>query len=456
MRRIREGDLDLLGSVIDDDLADEIYAACRLIARGDGPSANMFRSATALHDAVEQLAWPDDHLGEKTQLLAALAYLAWLHARRSGSDADATYWEERTTSQALRQDAVRAFLAIPARARSEELNCRFLRDAAVLVASCVQLRRLQETSPLVVLKEAEASREWLLGNSAVFESREEVAYFAAEFALVLAGAAKQCGRYVDCQNWLKEAERNSAEVAGPERLLARTRYLRLAVLHHLYSYDEVLQQIPALKEAFEQLGMGASFAKCSYLEAITLKQVGRDAEARAALDSLRCDPDVVRDQSLYALVLMASAELEGRAGHFEAATADLLRARDLLQRSGSSMSIGHLNAIRGELLRDQGRLLEASEAYRASAAVYSVAGMAAMAAYIRIVLAETLLAAGADDQAIQEIVGALVTINEIGLIREATAAIALLGESLRRHKVDHSALRELREQLDRMRKDGEL
>ena len=402
------------------------------------------------------MAWRGDHLGEKTQLLTAIAYLAWLQARRSGSDPDVTHWEERTASRALRQDEVRAFLAIPARARSEELNARFLRDTAVLVASCVQLRRLQETSPLVVLKEAEASREWLLGNSEVIDSREEAAYFAAEFALILAGAAKQCGRYVDCQNWLKEAERSSAEVAKPERLLARIRYLRLAVLHHLYSYDEVLQQIPALKEAFGQLGMGASFVKSSYLEAITLKQVGRDAEARAALDSLRCDPDVLRDLSLYPLVLMASAELKGRAGESEAATADLLRARDLLESSGSSMSIGHLNAITGELLRDQGRLPEAAEAYRASAAIYSVAGMAAMAAYVRIVLAETLLAAGADDQAIQEIVTALPTINEIGLMREAAAGIALLGESLRRHKVDHSALRELREQLDRIRKDGGL
>lgn len=88
--------------------------------------------------------------------------------------------------------------------------------------------------------------------------------------------------------------------------------------------------------------------------------------------------------------------------------------------------------------------------------MYSAGGFPSHAAYLRVVLAETLMVGGHENDAVAEIVAVLPIIDEQGLVREGIAAIGLLRESIRRKKADPNVLRELRYQLDRMRKGSEL
>ena len=69
------------------------------------------------------------------------------------------------------------------------------------------------------------------------------------------------------------------------------------------------------------------------------------------------------------------------------------------------------------------------------------------AAYVRLFLAETLIALNCSREAEQEILAALPTIEEQKMVPEGLAAVALLKESVRRRKTDRNALRELREHL---------
>jgi len=69
------------------------------------------------------------------------------------------------------------------------------------------------------------------------------------------------------------------------------------------------------------------------------------------------------------------------------------------------------------------------------------------AAYIRVVLAETLIAASRHREAEWEILAALPTIEEQKMVPEGFAAMTLLKESVRRRKTDPVALRDLREHL---------
>ncbi|MGE5412931.1 MAG: hypothetical protein ACM3NW_02060, partial [Syntrophomonadaceae bacterium] len=102
---------------------------------------------------------------------------------------------------------------------------------------------------------------------------------------------------------------------------------------------------------------------------------------------------------------------------------------------------------KGEILRDRGRLAEAIPSYRLAVAAYASAGMMAFEAYVRILLAETLLVAGEDRDALLEILKALPIIESLGLVREGVAAVALLRESLSRQKADHQALVTLKREL---------
>ncbi len=347
------------------------------------------------------------------------------------------------------------FLALPAEGRSNELNRRFLSDPAVLLAACVNLKGTVDKAPLFALREGVAVQEWLSENWQAMPSPEEATYFAAELSWLLAAAYRQCGRYRECQVWLDRLERAYEGIVGGEPLQARGRYLRLAVLYDLRAYDEVVERMPALREAFAKLGMGKYVAKSRLLQGMALKESGHDLEARLEFEAVASD-ETVKDEQVRGLALIGLAELDGRRGRFAEAMRNLSAANCLVKEAGTPITVAHLKGIGGQLLRDQGLLLPAVNSYRETIEVYSAAGMASLAAYVRIILAETLLAMGREDQAIQEIVTALPTVAESWLVHEAVAAVALLRESIRRHKVDPAALRILREQLDRMRKGGEL
>lgn len=452
--RIESGEIRDLGVVCDGDRADEMHAMCRLVGREDDPSPSRLRFVALFYESVQQMSWPDDRLGERAELLTKVAYLAWVHARRWRSFADAEAWERRVVEHALTPETVREFLAISAEDRLEELNRRFLGDPAVLLAACTRLRARVEAAPLPCMEEATLLYRWLSDNPQLLGSHEESQYFAAELAWIAAVGSKHCGRYRDSQAWLQRLELCYEGIAGTESIRARAGYVRLAVLHELRSYQEVVAGIPDLKAVFTRLGMNLAFAKCCFLEAITLKEIGRDEDARSAFDALGRDPAVRSEHWLHGMVLTGIAELDGRLGLFEAAQLSLSEARCLLKSSGMPLAVAHLYGVEGELLRDQGLLSSAVDSYRAAVAVYSSGCFPSQAAYLRIVLAETLMAAGRESEAIAEIVAALPVIDDEGLVREGIAAMTLLRESVRRQRADPRTLRDLREQLERTRREG--
>jgi hypothetical protein len=73
--------------------------------------------------------------------------------------------------------------------------------------------------------------------------------------------------------------------------------------------------------------------------------------------------------------------------------------------------------------------------------------MATLEAYVRIVLAETLIALSRNREAEWQIAAALPTVEDQRMVPEGFAAVALLRDSVKRGKADPVALRQLREEL---------
>ncbi len=70
--------------------------------------------------------------------------------------------------------------------------------------------------------------------------------------------------------------------------------------------------------------------------------------------------------------------------------------------------------------------------------------MRALVAYTHLLIAETLLEMSREREAEWEILAALPEIDEIKMVPEAFAAIALLRESVSRRRPDSSALKQVR------------
>jgi hypothetical protein len=68
-------------------------------------------------------------------------------------------------------------------------------------------------------------------------------------------------------------------------------------------------------------------------------------------------------------------------------------------------------------------------------------------AYLRVLLAESLLASGREREAEWELLAALPIIESQGLAAEGVAAVSLLRESVARRKTDTQALRAVYDQI---------
>ena len=127
-----------------------------------------------------------------------------------------------------------------------------------------------------------------------------------------------------------------------------------------------------------------------------------------------------------------------------------------LQRSRAGWAVAQTNGVLGQILRDRGLLDEAIDAYQRACADTDKLGMAAWSAYLKVVLAETLIAAGRQVEASSVIIEALPVFEREGLVTETVVAVSLLRESLLRQQPDEKVLRTLREHLARLRDRSDL
>ena len=71
------------------------------------------------------------------------------------------------------------------------------------------------------------------------------------------------------------------------------------------------------------------------------------------------------------------------------------------------------------------------------------------AAYLRVVVAETLIASNRQKEAVEDILVALPVLDREALVPPAIAAVSLLRESIHRKQADPRTVRELRELLEK-------
>jgi len=232
-------------------------------------------------------------------------------------------------------------------------------------------------------------------------------------------------------------------------------YNRLGRLHIMRRYSEVDEQIRPLIERFRALLMPVHELKAKFVHANTLKELGSDpAQALVAMT------DVYREGVRAGNLMLTSSTACGIAqmyGQKELpALADCWAAIGvrLAKRAGSPWVVAYALTTLGELLRDRGEYDAAIKQYRAGAHEYSRARMDPFVAYTRVIVAETLLISGREDEAIAELLLALPIIEAENLVAEAEVSVWLLRQAIRGRGMTPAMLRELRERLDLARQES--
>ena len=310
---------------------------------------------------------------------------------------------------------------------------------------------------MAVAREGPKLYEWISTHGQHARLDEEtIDHLLGSVALACTNALGYLGRSGDWNVWFGRALSQFRQTISAGPWLAMLDFARLIRLHSERSYALVAEEVEAIVERFAQLSMKDKVVKALFLQASNLKELGRSSEALLSLQHVRNVATAAGDDATLALSLTAMSELYGAAGQFEDAMTVARAAASSASISGCPWIAAYLQGTIGELLRDRSDYTSAAFAYRAAATKYTELGMDSFAAYTRVLLAETLLLAGYEEDAVSELLEAAPVIKRENLTREAIVALGLLREAIRHQHASPEALRELREQLTRMKEEGRL
>lgn len=339
--------------------------------------------------------------------------------------------------------AARLYLHTPFEDRSEGDRRDCLGNPDIVLSICALLGKQRDSAPANVAVEAADLYRWIARPGVDLGLFDERDYFLGQAALLAGIATRHLGRREEAFLWLDRAEAGFRHTLNPAPGLANVSYARLALRFEMGKYQDVLELTPSLEASFLKLRMNGEAAKCRLLLSMALKQTGENLKALAALDGLEKELSAIGDRSLQARVLSEIGDLHQLEGRLDLAISSLRTALTLLQDQGRSAARADLQLYVGGVLKANGSLHEAEAAFREARAEYLALEMVPQATYMNLVLAETLIVLGRDREAEWEIRTALPAIDEIKMVPEAIAAVALLREAASRSRTDFSSLRDL-------------
>ena len=439
-------------SEIDDLGSDRLYALVRVIREDPGATAPRIG---AWYHLIESADGSADLFAEKIDILCQLAYLAWRQSIRLGAPAAAWAWEERVAALAPKLPSVPEFMFLSESQRTDQIRRRFLCDPVILLAECRRLADFTNCNPLEALLQAKAAYGFLMAGPGLGWSAYEHAYFQANFALVIGVAEKELGHFGSSSAWLDRTEELCQLANSPEPTQVRIAYMRKALAYQERRWEQALEGIADLKERFAALGSQKYVARCIFVEGIALKEAGRSMEALAKLLELASTKLEGAEGWFRGLALIHAAGIYGQNSQDILADEALATAWELVRDTDVVSAIALFHGMKGEILRDRGSMPASIRSYRLAIAAYSAGRLRASEAYMRVLLAETLLVAGEHREALLETMKALPVIESLGLVREAVVAIALLRKSLAQQEANPEALKLIKLELRRHHGEGQ-
>ena len=225
----------------------------------------------------------------------------------------------------------RTFLGSQVSNRSAQDVEQTYSDGDVLTSMCSQLWEQINTSPADVAEESPRIYKWLSAKTARDFFFDERDFFLGESALLSAGSFRLLGKREETERWLDRADASFRHTVAPAAHLARVSYIRLTLRYDMRRHEEVLELVPSVALTFQKLGMESDLAKCRFLEAMSLKELGRLEEAAAGFGRLVSGEAGRVEPALCGMALVNLGDLQSGESAFDAALASYAQAAPLLR-----------------------------------------------------------------------------------------------------------------------------
>ena len=275
---------------------------------------------------------------------------------------------------------------------------------------------------------------------------DEGPFFRGELARLAGVMCRFEGRWDEAEQWFERAEREYVQTLDADVGLAQIAYARIGFLYHRYEYADALENAERLSPILDHLGMHSRADKCRLAAAMALKAQGRLDEAIVVCEQLmkrkgQHSPPFL----LHAYTHLADAYKER--GRLSEADRCLQEGASQLAFCERSISAADFRLVYADHFRARGDFSTAAEIFSRAKEGYSAVGMRPFAAYASILLAETLMMLDRRAAAESELYSALPVLEELEMLPEGCAAVALLQEALRLRRLDPDVLRAFRTSL---------
>jgi tetratricopeptide (TPR) repeat protein len=395
---------------------------------------------------LEQTRWPEDALDERQTLLCSLALISWRAARVLDLSSEAQRWESeylRAFRRSLQWDVLEA--AWHSKDPASFSACDLLSSGEEnLFQALLYLQEQIESSPGRVSTVAiDLYRSLQVEGTYALDLQS---YFMGSAARLAGATVRYVGVQEEASDWLDLAENHFRAGRDAKPQLARVTLLRLVILYTVSRCDVVLRVAPELDRTFASLGMDEDQVKCRIVWAASLKASGDLDGALNVLESIQGSRPKVRP-GLYGWVLLQLGDVHQIRGDYDRGRNELLEAASLFKEGRQLTGLAEVHSMIAYHYRAHGELREALQLFKRGRQEFARLGVKAYEAYNRVLAAETYLAMGCHREAEREILKALPSIEEQGMIADAVAAVSILREAVRRRNLDPQVLREVTERL---------
>ena len=156
-----------------------------------------------------------------------------------------------------------------------------------------------------------------------------------------------------------------------------------------------------------------------------------------------------QEPAIHACVLTVLGCAQGYLNRDIEAMTSFREAKTILAKFSHPAQLACLTCTMGEFFSNRGMVYEASIVYATAREMYREVGQERWVGYVTLLIAELLMLLDRSDDARMELLAALPLIEKAGVWIEAVAGFALLRESLTNRRPDVTAIRTLRDQLQR-------
>jgi len=436
----------LAGFQFDAEFVEKLHTLCALLDQAEDIDPKLLLSdCTAAFELISALDWPSGEFGGREDLLSRLAFLCWRYAQKAESPAAESkwrgaHWSIDRSDVCARAERTLGMTEEQRLDRSDELN---LDDPEQLLSLCKLLSGLSEVEPARARDEAAFFYRFLESAKRQIGVFDEKDYYLGEFALLAGVACRILSRRDEARRWFELSEANFVLAHNPSAHFARLAYQRLALRLEERDFETILRLAPRWVDCFDRLELREDALKCRFLEAHALKETDHFAEAKQEFSRISDDAKFLQLDRLAAIADQNLFQIHAFLGEAVEALARAREAAAVLGRLNNRVNLAKLQLGVGYFFQGQGCPQDAIVALRDAQRQFAEIGMNADVAATHLVLADLLLDVGQPAQAEWEIRAALPVIDELKLVPEGIAALALLRDSLRRRQIDRQALRSL-------------